>query len=449
MFIELTPETDTNVTNENHTVNATITDSDGQEQEGIEVIFEVISGPGEGTNGTNSTDANGMAQFTYTSSVTGTDVIQACYENNASQRICSQTVTKVWNGETQYEISLDPEYDLNLVGEKHTVNANINGTGDLSEISVAFRVISGPHAGPLGFNATDENGTAVFTYQGVNGTGKDQIQACFRIPLREPSSKLRKIPPSPPPREEVCSEIVEKEWTEETIFLTPLQAQNPLNSSHQVNATVQDLKGYPLEGIDVTFEVVSGPHAGESKNATTDVNGTASFTYTGDMNGTDVIQACFTNALGEKVCTDKGLTVGKSAVKVWGDACPGIDVDPNLEELSSGTVGTFYEQVIKDTNSNGTQFLITEGSLPDGLEGEQGSFRIFGTPTQPGTWTFTLSAFTYDDPCIEEKKYTIRIQDAPPPEAAQPVPTMSEWGMMLMALILAVCSIRYLRRRHG
>lgn len=106
------------------------------------------------------------------------------------------------------------------------------------------------------------------------------------------------------------------------ITLDPPESTNEVLDDHVVTATVTQA-GDPLAGVTVTFEVTSGPNAGEvsdpgecSPNAdcTTDAAGQVSWTYTGDGGlGIDAIQACFTHE-GEEVCAD--------AVKRWVDTTP-------------------------------------------------------------------------------------------------------------------------------
>ena len=76
---------------------------------------------------------------------------------------------------------------------------------------------------------------------------------------------------------------------------TPKTATNVINTDHTVVATVT-LNSSPLSGATVIFNVTSGPNTGQTASPTTDVNGQATFTYTGAGGvGTDAISACIFN----------------------------------------------------------------------------------------------------------------------------------------------------------
>ncbi|MDW7776696.1 MAG: PEF-CTERM sorting domain-containing protein [Methanosarcinales archaeon] len=95
--ITLSPATATNVIGDVHTVTATLTDLVGAPQTGVTVNFEVISGPNVGDSGSDVTDANGMATFTYTGDGgVGIDQIQAHFQDQTGATIDSQIVTKMW-----------------------------------------------------------------------------------------------------------------------------------------------------------------------------------------------------------------------------------------------------------------------------------------------------------------------------------------------------------------
>lgn len=86
------------------------------------------------------------------------------------------------------------------------------------------------------------------------------------------------------------------------IDLSPDDAVNPVGNNHTVTATVtvdDPIAGTPVVGTLVSFEVISGPNAGDNGTDTTDAAGQASFTYTGDGGpGVDTIVATFIDAAG-------------------------------------------------------------------------------------------------------------------------------------------------------
>ena len=80
------------------------------------------------------------------------------------------------------------------------------------------------------------------------------------------------------------------------IKLSPVDATNPIGTSHMVTATVNEAET-PVEGATVTFTVIDGPHIGETGAGTTGADGIATFSYTGTVPGIDTIEATFVDSL--------------------------------------------------------------------------------------------------------------------------------------------------------
>lgn len=93
--IDLSPTSATNDVGASHTVTATVKENDTPVV-GTTVTFTVLSGPNAGLTGTDVTDASGHATFTYSSSVAGTDTIEASYVDSAGKTRVSNDVTKTW-----------------------------------------------------------------------------------------------------------------------------------------------------------------------------------------------------------------------------------------------------------------------------------------------------------------------------------------------------------------
>jgi hypothetical protein len=114
----------------------------------------------------------------------------------------------------------------------------------------------------------------------------------------------------------------------EGIVLSPGSAINQLGTSHTVTATVQDDQGQPVVGRDVTFDIVSGPHAGNTYTEATDSNGHASYTYIGSSTGIDVIEATFLDSAGAP-------RVSNQVTKEWvGDEPPVVEVGGDVSPVN-------------------------------------------------------------------------------------------------------------------
>ena len=102
--LELTPATATNelgTPDQNHTVTAKVTDDFGDSVSDVTVNFEVIDGPNKDAVGSDTTDINGEATFTYTAvqglAGLGTDTIKATAPQQANVSIeLTDTATKDW-----------------------------------------------------------------------------------------------------------------------------------------------------------------------------------------------------------------------------------------------------------------------------------------------------------------------------------------------------------------
>lgn len=108
-------------------------------------------------------------------------------------------------------------------------------------------------------------------------------------------------------------------------------------------------------------------------------------------------RAVFSNSCGSATSTAATLSVG----------CPSINLTPTT--LLSGTVGTNYSQVF--TANGGTapySFRVSAGSLPLGMTLSATSGTFSGTPTQGGTFNFTVTA-TDANGCTGSRGYSLTI----------------------------------------
>jgi len=116
--------------------------------------------------------------------------------------------------------------------------------------------------------------------------------------------------------------------------------------------------------------------------------------------------------------------------------CPPITIAPAT--LPTGSVGTAFSQTL--TGSGGTapySFGVTAGTLPPGLTLTAAGV-LAGTPTTVTTAAFTVRG-TDANGCFAERSYSMTILAS--------VPTLSQWAMIALTLLLAFAGFVALRRR--
>jgi len=109
--LTLTPATAVNAPGTQHTVTALVKDTINNPMAGVTVNFLITSGPSAGLSGSDISDVNGEATFTWSSAVPGIDTVQASITKPTGQ-IVTTTATKTWQ-----QSFVIPEYPLGtLVG---------------------------------------------------------------------------------------------------------------------------------------------------------------------------------------------------------------------------------------------------------------------------------------------------------------------------------------------
>jgi hypothetical protein len=99
--ITLNPPSQTHTAGTTATVTAKVVDNEGKSVEGVEVEFEVESGPTKGTTGKATTDASGEASFSYTGGPsTGTDKVLAGFVDSLKNKHTSNSVEVIWEAAT-------------------------------------------------------------------------------------------------------------------------------------------------------------------------------------------------------------------------------------------------------------------------------------------------------------------------------------------------------------
>ena len=198
-----------------------------------------------------------------------------------------------------FQLTLTPPDATNDIGDEHTVTAKlVDQDGPVSGGSILFTV-TGANA-TSGSATTDANGNAEFSWTGTN-PGEDTVTACF-----DEDADL------------MCDEgekraVARKTWVQTFgITLTPADAVNEVGTDHTVTATVGDQRG-PVTGEEVLF-TVSGANPMPGAGTTTDPDGEATFTWTGNNAGVDTVTACH-DADRDGECDDGEATA--EAKKRW------------------------------------------------------------------------------------------------------------------------------------
>ena len=174
------------------------------------------------------------------------------------------------------------------------------------------------------------------------------------------------------------------------ITLDPKEDSNPSGSDHTVTATITQ-GGNPLQGVLVSFTVVSGPNTGKVSdpgecsvdlNCNTDANGQTSWTYTSNGTvGTDVIEACFTDDAGDIHCT--------RAEKDW-ESLPG-------RMTGGGTIPAGAANSVFLEGKHGFELHCDSADVPNRLEVNWGKGNKFHLET-------LTSAVCENNPALDEEQ---------------------------------------------
>jgi Ca2+-binding RTX toxin-like protein len=388
--IDLAPASATNIVGADHEVTATVTDMFGNLVAGAAVHFDVTGGgTPDPASGDATTDASGVATFTFTNEVVGDNTVTACVDADADLACdageLSATATKTWEAGPATVIDLAPATATNAVGTDHALTATVTDDfgNPIEGEDVHFDVTGGGTPDPASGNATtDASGVATFTFTN-DAEATNTITAC----IDADSSASCEV--------SEASDTATKEWQvpeATTLALTPASASNHVRTAHTVTAHVEDQFGEPFAGAAVLFSVTGANTA--SGTGTTNASGDATFAYTGTHVGGDVISACV-DADADLACDVGELSA--TAAKTWTPACRGFEDDPRNQVVgTSGNdvlVGTSGADIICGRRGNdvlrglgGNDLLLggrgadvlRGGGGADTLRGGSGSDRLFG-----------------------------------------------------------------------
>jgi RHS repeat-associated protein len=257
------------------TLEAIATDAGGETIPGALVRFTILSGPNANRIVESRTDASGIARFTYTSASPGTDTVKATLFNTTFTALFSNTVAVTWL--PAVHLALSPASASQPIGTPYntTLQVTDNGGQPVSNLTVTFRVTSGPDAGRTGRGTTGTDGKTLFTYT-TKDAGTDILEADL---LLQNGGTL-------------ASNRVTMTWTSPlSLTLAPFTSTYQLGNTATVTATLTDGSGQPVGGAALVFQVPSGPDAGRSAQAVTNATGQATFSLAGTQQGADTVQA--------------------------------------------------------------------------------------------------------------------------------------------------------------
>lgn len=144
----------------------------------------------------------------------------------------------------------------------------------------------------------------------------------------------------------------------ETIVLNPGSATNPIGTQHTITATIKNEALEPIPDMVVSFEITSGPHDGVTGTDTTDAKGQAVFTYTGTLEGTDIIEASFVDFHGRTITSSP-------ATKTWDDTATAIDLKSfKAGSSAEGKVAIIWETATEIDNAG---FNLYRSRSEDGV----------------------------------------------------------------------------------
>jgi hypothetical protein len=124
---------------------------------------------------------------------------------------------------------------------------------------------------------------------------------------------------------------------------------------------------------------------------------------TGQITGTPTVPGTFNFDI---TATDANDCEGTTSYEVTID-CPAITVNPAI--LPDGTIDAAYDQTVSAVGGNAPYtFIVSSGSLPDGLNIDSNTGQITGTPTALGTFNFDITA-TDDLGCTGTTNYSVTI----------------------------------------
>jgi len=163
--------------------------------------------------------------------------------------------------------------------------------------------------------------------------------------------------------------------------------------------------------------VTSGSSSTLSWSSTNATSCTASGAWSGSRatSGTETTSALTAAAIYTLSCTGSG---GTATATVTVNVGAPLSIQPSL--LPNATQGQNYSQQVTTSDGNSALYTlkVTQGNLPAGVIFD-GSY-LMGTPTQSGTFAFTISSFNTSNVYLAFRDYSLFVSATPPPSGTWP-----------------------------
>lgn len=172
-----------------------------------------------------------------------------------------------------------------------------------------------------------------------------------------------------------------------------------------------------------------------------------SVVYTPANSGTDLCQVNVSNDDPDEspydfIVRGTGSPAPPGTPPVMGDV-------PNQNATVGGAFSLALAGFVTPTEGDPiTAYAIAAGALPPGLMLNTSTGVISGTPSAPGTYNVTVTASDKDGTSNADAIQFIVVA-APVSGSPTPVPTLSEWGTMILSVLLAGLALRRQRRESG
>lgn len=246
------------------TTTAQLTDAGGSPLPNVTVDFTILNGPNAGQTGQNVTDSQGNAQFTYTSSTQGADVIQASVTNASGATIRSSQAVVTWQN-AACGPGASPTGTANLIyigATSGEFNDNVELAAlltDANGATVAGRTLSFTAGSQSLSGTTDASGVARVTLTLSSPPGPLPVSVNFAgdgtLPSLQASSSIN-----------IDRDETLIRYTGSTLVST--------NSPQTLKALLVDPESStPIAGKTVVFQIGAA-----TASATTDAHGVASAT---------------------------------------------------------------------------------------------------------------------------------------------------------------------------